>query len=119
MKSLTSIIATLIIPAALFSSSAMAAGNIAAGKAKAAMCVACHGETGISNMPPAPGVIVPHLAGQHADYLIKALEDYRSGKRQNASMSGMSAGLSDEDIENLAAFYASQSGLTEINTAKK
>ena len=80
-----------------------AAGNAAAGKAKAAqVCAACHGPEG--NMPTAPEN--PILAGQHQDYLVKALKDYKSGKRNNAIMKGFAAGLSNRDIEDLAAWFA-------------
>ena len=82
-----------------------AAGNAAAGKAKAAqVCAACHGPEG--NKPTAPEN--PILAGQHPDYLVKALKDYKSGKRNNAIMKGFAAALSNRDIEDLAAWFASQ-----------
>ncbi len=91
-----------------------AAGNIEAGKAKSVTCVACHGVDGRSTMPAVPGMVVPHIAGQYADYLEKSLQDYRSGKRKNASMSGMAAGLSDQDIADLASYYASLDGLKVV-----
>ena len=82
-----------------------AAGQAAAGKAKAAqVCAACHGPEG--NKPTAPEN--PILAGQHQDYLVKALKDYKSGKRNNAVMKGFAAALSGQDIEDLAAWFASQ-----------
>jgi cytochrome c553 len=75
-----------------------------AGKAKAKeVCAACHGEDGNSAIADNP-----KLAGQHADYLAKALRDYKSGMRKNAIMAGFAAALSANDIENLAAYYASQ-----------
>ncbi len=78
------------------------AADIAAGKAKAKeVCAACHGEDGNS---PAPDF--PKLAGQHADYLNKALRDYKSGARKNAIMAGFAQPLTQSDIDNLAAFYA-------------
>jgi cytochrome c553 len=88
---------------------AQAAGNAAAGKQKAAqVCAACHGPSGAQ--PSAPEN--PILAGQHYDYLVRALRDYRSGKRNSAVMKGFAASLSLEDIEDLAAWFASQdSGL--------
>jgi cytochrome c553 len=85
--------------------SASAAGNAEAGKSKAAqICAACHGPEG--NKPTAPEN--PILAGQHQDYLAKALRDYRSGKRNNAIMKGFAATLSNQDIDDLAAWFASQ-----------
>ena len=84
---------------------AVAAGNADAGKAKAAqVCAACHGADG--NKPSAPDQ--PILAGQHQDYLVKALADYKSGKRNNAIMKGFAGGLSKKDMEDLAAWFASQ-----------
>ena len=83
-----------------------AAADITAGKEKSATCVACHGADGNSTDPQ-----FPRLAGQHASYLERALLDYRSGARKNPIMAGFAAGLSDADIADLAAYYASQSGL--------
>ena len=82
---------------------AQAAGDAEAGKSKSAMCAACHGPDGNS---PAP--TFPKLAGQHAAYLAKQLAEYKSGERQNATMNGMAAALSEQDIADLAAFYSSQ-----------
>lgn len=81
----------------------LASGDAAAGKAKSRVCSGCHGPDGNSVNP-----IWPKLAGQHEAYLIKALKDYRSGARRNPTMKAMSRPLSDADIANLAAFYASQ-----------
>ena len=67
------------------------------------VCVACHGMDGNS-----PLSANPNLAGQHPDYLYKQLTEYKSGARANAIMAGMVANLSDEDMRNLAAFYASK-----------
>ncbi len=73
------------------------------GKAKAdTQCSVCHGKDGISQLPNAP-----HLAGQPEIYLVEQLKNYRSGKRANEVMSVMAKPLSDEDIDNLAAWYAS------------
>ncbi len=80
------------------------AGDIEAGKAKSMTCAACHGGTGIS-----PVGIYPNLAGQKEEYLIAQITAYRDGTRENAQMSPMVSGLSDEDIANLAAYYASLS----------
>ena len=67
------------------------------------VCAACHGVDGNS-----PLSANPNLAGQHADYLYKQLTEYKSGARANAIMAGMVANLSDEDMRDLAAFYASK-----------
>jgi cytochrome c553 len=86
---------------------AHARGNADNGKAKAAqVCAACHGPAGAK--PTAPEN--PILAGQHYDYLVRALNDYKSGKRNNAIMKGFAASLSRKDIEDLAAWFASQEG---------
>lgn len=81
-------------------------GNIAAGQEKAKTCAACHGPTGNEPIDPT----YPKLAGQYPEYIAKALHDYRSGARQNAVMAGFAGGLSDEDIDNLAAYFAAQKG---------
>ena len=84
---------------------AQAAGNAEAGKSKAAqVCAACHGPEG--NKPTAPEN--PILAGQHPDYLVKALKDYKAGKRNNPIMKGFAATLSSQDMQDLAAWFASQ-----------
>lgn len=99
MKSLLAVL-LFALPAAC-----LAAGNADAGKAKSAqVCVACHGVDG--NKPSTPDQ--PILAGQHADYLYKALADYKSGKRSNPIMKGFAAQLSKKDMEDLAAWFASQ-----------
>jgi cytochrome c553 len=79
------------------------AGDIEAGKAKSAVCAACHGADGNSTNPAWPS-----LAGQHASYTYKQLTDFKAGRRVNASMTGMVALLNDEDMKNLAAYYESQ-----------
>ncbi len=78
------------------------AGDAAAGKAKSATCAACHGANGIS-----PNDLWPNLAGQKEGYLVKQMKAFRDGQRADPMMAPMSAGLSDGDIENLAAYYAS------------
>jgi len=84
-------------------------GSFAAGQSKSASCHACHGETGLSTQP-----IFPNLGRQHQNYLSKALHDFREGRRPSPVMSGFATGLSDEDIEDISAWYARQQGLTEI-----
>ena len=84
---------------------AQAKGNPENGRAKAAqLCAACHGADGAK--PSAPDQ--PILAGQHYDYLVQALGDYKSGKRANAIMKGFAASLSKQDIADLAAWFSSQ-----------
>lgn len=81
---------------------AQAAGDAAAGKKKAAMCAVCHGLDGIAKLPGAP-----NLAGQNEIYLVRSLTAYKTGERKNEQMSIVAPSLSDEDIANLAAYYAS------------
>lgn len=85
-------------------------GNPQRGLEKSEVCQACHGIDG--------NLVVdedtPRLAGQHYDYLIRALKDYRDGVRDNAIMAGFTQDLSDHDIRDLAAWYASQKGLVEL-----
>jgi cytochrome c553 len=87
----------------VLSASAGAAGDAAAGKAKSAVCAACHGADGNSTNP-----LWPNLAGQHAPYMVKQLKDFKSGARKDPVMAPMAAPLSEQDMENLAAYFASQ-----------
>ncbi|MEE4216396.1 MAG: cytochrome c [Xanthomonadales bacterium] len=89
---------------------AVAKGNPSAGKAKSLTCQACHGLDGKSVVPD-----YPNLAGQYASYMEKALRDYRDGRRTNMIMAPMAAGLTDQDIKDLAAWYASQDGLKDLS----
>jgi cytochrome c553 len=80
---------------------AQAAGDVAAGKTKSVTCVACHGADGKGVAPN------PALAGKSEDQLLTAMKDYKSGKRDNAIMKALVIPLSDQDMTNLAAYYAS------------
>lgn len=91
-----------IVLVAISASPALAAGDAARGKEKAAHCKTCHGLDGLSKLPEAP-----HLAGQNVIYLAKALGDYKSGARKNEVMNVVAGPLSAEDIADLAAYYAS------------
>jgi cytochrome c553 len=93
--------------AGLLMSMSVHAGNPELGRAKSATCVACHGEDGRGIAPN-----FPVIAGQYADYLEHALRQYRDGKRDNAVMAPMAANLSDADIADLAAYYASLRALS-------
>lgn len=81
------------------------ADQVAAGKAAAAACAACHGVTGVSANP-----MWPNLAGQQKAYLEKQMKDFRAGTRKDAVMENMAKNLSDADIENIAAYYNSLGG---------
>jgi cytochrome c553 len=78
-------------------------GNQMTGKAAAASCAGCHSDQGISGNPAAPS-----LAGQDAQYLAAALQAYKEGSREDATMKGLAAALADGTIKDLAAFYATQ-----------
>jgi len=107
------LIASLLIAAALVAPALSHAAEPAAPAAKAdlakgeatytAVCAACHGADGNSGSPA-----YPKLAQQHPDYLAKQLQEFKSGKRANAIMSGMAAGLSDADMKNVAAWVGSK-----------
>ena len=81
---------------------AIQAGDLEVGKKKSASCAACHGAVGIS-----PNTSWPNLAGQQTAYLVKQMKEFRDGKRSDPWMSPMAKPLSDEDIEDLAAFFNS------------
>lgn len=84
-----------------------AAADIEAGRKKAAeVCAACHGPDGNSATAD-----FPRIAGQYADYLEKAMRDYKTGARKDPIMSGFANPLTAAEIENLAAYFASQRGL--------
>ena len=97
-------IRTIIAAVALLGCmSANAAGDAEAGQAKSGTCTACHGTDGNS-----VNSIWPKLAGQHPTYLARQLKLYKNGGRENAVMAGMVGLLSEQDIEDLSAYYASQ-----------
>ena len=96
--------AVLMLIFAMFSVSAWAAGDPAAGKEKSQVCQGCHGQDGNSYGPE-----WPNLAGQHPSYLIKQILNFQDGVRTNETMNGMVIGLSKQDIEDIAAYFSSQS----------
>ena len=85
---------------------AAASGDADVGKKKSAPCAACHGANGVSASPD-----FPSLAGQYADYLERALDHYKSGKRKNPIMQAQVANLSKKDMLDLAAYFSHQKGL--------
>ena len=99
MKSIIPIVAAGVL--AVASSAALAGGDAAAGKAKYATCQGCHGPGGISVNP-----VWPSLAGQKDGYLVKQMKAFRDGARTDPMMSPMAKPLTDEDIENLAAYLS-------------
>jgi len=93
------VVAAVIAGVGAFSS--VNAADAAAGKAKAAVCAACHGAAGISASP-----LWPNLAGQKDQYMIKQLKAFKDGTRKDPLMSPQAAALSDADMENLAAYFS-------------
>lgn len=112
IKKLLVICGTLILSVNTF-----AAGDADQGKIKSATCAACHGADGNSSIP-----VNPNLAGQVPGYIAAQLKAFKSGERKNALMAGQAAGLSEEDMADLDAYYASlpakvTSNLTEEDKA--
>ena len=97
------IIASLLAASLMLAfGAASAKGDAAAGKTKSAACAACHGTDGNGIAPNYPA-----LAGQYQDYIEQVLHEYKNGQRTNAIMNGMAAPLSDQDIDDLAAYFSS------------
>jgi len=99
MKVLPSILATVAL---LFAATTHAAGDADAGATKVAVCAACHGQEGVS-----ASALYPNLAGQGEKYLLKQLQDIKSGDRPVMEMTGMLNASNDQDLEDMAAYYAS------------
>ena len=100
----------VLVLAACLVAPAFAGGDAASGKQKSEACGACHGADG--NKPAGPDF--PRLAGQHYDYLLKALRDYKSGARKNPIMGGQVSGLSTQDMADLAAYFANEKGALHV-----
>jgi cytochrome c553 len=101
--------ATLILTGSAVT--AWAGGNLERGKEKATqVCVACHTVEGISQNP-----IFPNIGGQYQDYMLHALQSYKSGARQNGIMQGIVATLSAQDMEDVTAYYAAQPGALKMS----
>ncbi len=94
--------AALLLAALLAAGSGQAlAADMAAAKAKAGQCFVCHGADGLAKVPDAP-----NLAGQNEGYLVKALKEYRSGKREHEMMNTIAKNLSDQDMALVAAYFS-------------
>ncbi|MCW5621829.1 MAG: cytochrome c [Burkholderiales bacterium] len=105
-KSLT-LAAGLILAAALPAHGADGDGDPTAGKQKKQMCEGCHGIVGYRTAYPTV-YSAPKLGGQGSAYIVKSLQEYRSGARKHPSMNGVAGSLSDQDMADLAAYYASE-----------
>jgi cytochrome c553 len=99
----------------LVSAAALGAGSADDGQSKSTACIACHGPNGNSANPE-----WPNLAGQHEQYILKQLQAFKSGARKNPLMTPMAMGLSDDDVEDLAAYFAAQkpAGTLETDSGK-
>ena len=95
--------------AAVAASSAYAdvKGDPAAGKKKAFMCAGCHGAPGYRTGYPEV-FDEPKLGGQHAEYIVNALQQYKAGERKFETMQNTAKSLSDQDMADIAAYYAAQ-----------
>lgn len=102
---------TAAVTAVLIANQAHAAGDYDRGLEKSQVCQSCHGRTGNESLQPS----YPKLAGQYEDYLVQALKSYRDGSRDNAIMAGFAAGLSDQDIADIATWYSRQEGLQNLD----
>lgn len=104
-------LAAVALSCCLVSSLSFAQGNAETGQAKSAVCAGCHGADGKAISPD-----YPNLAGQHASYVAKQLREFRDGLRNNALMSPMAANLSDQDIQDLAIYYAGMAPIPNAAT---
>lgn len=95
----------LVMLTAVVSGSAFAAGDAAAGANKKSMCAGCHGIEGYRTVYP-DTYRVPKLGGQHADYIVAALKEYKAGERKHATMRAIAGTLTEQDMADLAAYYA-------------
>jgi len=100
MKKIASTLVALSLAAS--AGLALAEGDAGAGKAKSVVCAACHGTEGVSSND-----LWPNLAGQKAGYLAKQIKAFRDGVREDATMKPMVQSLTDQDADNLAAYYSS------------
>ncbi len=107
-NSMKKIIFSLLLTMGVIGTANAAEGDAEAGKAKAGVCGACHGATGVNSNPN-----YPDLAGQKAAYMVKQLADFKSGARTDMMMAPMAANLSEQDRVDLAAFFASQKRASE------
>jgi cytochrome c553 len=111
MKSTVALILAAMFASPLFAAESKAAfkPDLAKGQATAATCMACHTADGTRGLSANP-----ILQGQHPEYLVKQLTEFKAGKRKNAIMQGFAATLSEEDMKNVAAFYASKPALKGV-----
>ncbi len=112
-RPLRAALASAAISLGLGLSDSALAGDPVAGQRKSMACQACHGSDGNSPVPT-----FPIIAGQHQDYLLHSMLSYKTGERTNPIMTAIVQPLSEPDLEDLAAYYASQKGLREIDAGR-
>ena len=108
MKRRIGLALSVVAACTLIAEVTQAAGNPEEGKKKAATCLGCHGVPGYYTVYPS--YRVPKLGGQHADYMVAALQAYRAGERTHSTMRAQASTLSDEDMADIAAYFASLNG---------
>jgi cytochrome c553 len=120
MNHTLSTIVRTVVAAATLSAVAVAAhaqGNVEAGKQRAEMCIGCHGIPGYQNSFPEVHK-VPKISGQSAQYIVAALNAYKKGDRKHPTMRGIASALSEEEMADLAAFYASHANTKASETPR-
>lgn len=103
---LNQILAAAVVATSFISAPALAAGNAEAGKTKAYTCLGCHNSPGYFNVYPS--YHVPKIWGQHQAYIVDALKTYKNGQRNHPTMTSQAANLSDQDMADIAAYFAGQ-----------
>ncbi len=99
------VLGVALIAATGVTATASAEGDVDAGRLKAQTCLGCHGNPGMRNAYP--GYHVPKLGGQHAQYIIAALKNYKDGMRSHPTMRAQASDLSDQDMADIAAYFSS------------
>src|SRR5215210_3925053 len=102
---------------AVLSGSGFAQGDVERGRLKADTCMGCHGIPGYTNMYPT--YHVPKLGGQHADYIVSALQAYKTGQRDHDTMRAQASVLSTKDMEDIAAYFESLGSDVEAASVAK
>jgi cytochrome c553 len=111
MPRICALVLMLAMPAFAWAQATPPSGNAADGAKKNQMCAGCHGIVGWRTAYPEV-YKVPKIGGQHAAYIVKALQEYQSGERSHPSMRAIAASLSEQDMADLAAYYSAGSSMT-------
>lgn len=106
MRTKTRLMMLAVSLASLTTATSYAAGNAEAGQSKAFTCMGCHGVASYTNVYPT--YHVPKIGGQHAQYIVAALQGYKSGQRSHGTMQAQVSNLSEQDMEDIAAYFASR-----------